>query len=351
MSLKTTAVRRMSASFEAVLVDAGFAALVLLKRTTSRGSSYFFASAVVDDEGSVTSYFVVAASKDVTIDYFLGETDLRYVYVYANESAYYEVDAECIFSEKIKLSPFEGEVPNDVIPDRGFFAADHNVQYNPIILPPSTHDVPIDGHWSMSDFKEFYSKYADIYVFHECMRQIRGKGIRNIPVQYVSAFRDKPFRGGSSYLGFFSSLKSALPRGSKPRLEAIQWASPGEITIRGSKGLFEHVETQVLNFEKSYAEAKPAYKNLREFMITNGWLEITADEYKKPSADEEKLLSSLIVELVKELHIPGGRSFSHILEGNQIVEAKIFMAVFRRLETLIGYFREGRVSIGQLNAV
>lgn len=346
MSLKTKAVRRLSASFEAVLVDAGFAALVLLKRTTSRGTGYFFASAVVDDEGCVTSYFVVAASKDVALDYFLGETDLRYVYVYANDSTYYEVDAENIFSKNIKLKPFEGEVPDDVIPDRGFFASDHNVQYNPIKLPPSTHSVPIDGHWSMSDFKEFYSKYSDIYVFHECMTQIQGKSLRNIPVQYVSAFRDKPFRGGSSYLGFFSSLKSALPRGSKPRLEAIQWASPGEITIRGSQGLFGHVETQVLMFEKSYSMAKPAYKNLREFMAANGWLDITADQYKKPSADEETLLSSLIEELVKELYIPGDRSFSHILEGNQIVEAKIFMAVFRRLETLIGYFREGRISIG-----
>lgn len=346
MSLKTKAIRTLSAAYEAVLVDAGFAALVLLKRTTSRGTSYFFASAVVDDEGSVASYFVVSATKDVTADYFLGETDLRYVYVYARGSAYYEVDADLIFSKDVKLRPFEGVVPDDVIPDRGFFAADHNVQYSPIRLPPSTHEVPIDGHWNMSDFKEFYSRYSDIYVFHECMTQIRGKNLRNIPVQYVSAFRDKPFKGGSSYLGFFSSLKSALPRRVKPRLEAIQWASPGEITIRGSTQLFAHVEMQVLEFEKGYADAKTAYQELRTFMTDNGWLEITADKYRAPTANEEKLLSSLIESLVKKLHVPGDRSFSHILDGNQIVEAKIFMAVFRRLETLIGYLRAGRVSIG-----
>ena len=101
-----------------------------------------------------------------------------------------------------------------------------------------------------------------------------------------------------------------------------------------------------MKFEKGYSDAKPAYQKLRDFMVANGWLEITANEYRKPSSGDENLLSSLIADLVKELHVPGERSFSHILDGNQIVEAKIFMAVFRRLETLIGYLRAGRVTIG-----
>lgn len=346
MSLESNAIRKAKASFETVLVDAGFAALVLLKRKMSRGTGYFFASAVVDDSGTVSSYFAVAASKETALDYFLGSSDLHYVFVYAKDSAYYQIDSADIFSSDIELLPFEGAVPDDVIPDKGFFARDHNVDYEVVKLPPSMREIAIDGQWTMSEFKEFYSRYSDIYVFHECMNEIENKSLSSIPVTYVSAFRDKPFRGGSSYLGFFSSLKDALPHRSKPSLAAVQWASPGTISIRGSDPLFENVEKQLLEFDVSYVDAKPAYKNLREFMTTQGWLEITAEEYTTPTADEAKLLSELIVALANNLHIPGGRSFSHVLQGNQIVEAKIFMAVFRRLEAVISYVREGRVSIG-----
>lgn len=346
MSQQTKAVRKTSASFETVLVDAGFAALALLKRTTSRGTTYYFASALVDDQGEVSSYFAVSASKETTTDYFFGKSDLHYVYVYAKNSEYYQISGPDIFSDSIELTPFEGTVPEDVIPDRGFFAADHNVAYDIVELPPSKYEIAIDGQWRMSEFKEFYSRYSDIYVFHECMNEIEGRQISSIPTAYVSAFRDKPFRGGSSYLGFFSSLKSALPYRSKPSLAAVQWASPGKISIRGSDPLFEKVEQQILKFDANYSDAKPAYKKLREFMVENGWLEISAEEYRRPSAAEATQLSELIVGLAEKLHTPGGRSFSHILSGNQIVEAKIFMAVFRRLETVVGYVREGRVSIG-----
>jgi hypothetical protein len=346
MSLETKAVRKTKASFETVLVDAGFAALVLLKKTTLRGTSFFFASAIVDDQGTVSSYFVVAASKQTTLDYFLGATDLHYVYIYANESAYYQLDSSDIFSDDIELSPFGGIVPDDVIPDRGFFARDHNVDYSIVEFPPSTHNIAIDGQWRMSEFKEFYSRYSDIYVFHECMSEIENKELSSIPVTYVSAFRDKPFRGGSSYLSFFSSLKSALSDRARPSLAAVQWASPGTISIRGSDPLFKKVEQQILKFDSSYSNAKTAYKKLRDFMTTNGWLENIAEEYEAPSIDGTILLSTLIAELAEELHTPGGRSFSLVLEGNQIVEAKIFLAVFRRLETVLDYVREGRVSIG-----
>jgi len=81
-------------------------------------------------------------------------------------------------------------------------------------------------------------------------------------------------------------------------------------------------------------------------MKEKGWLEITAENYPSPSVDEASVLSNLVTTLVAKLHVPGGRCFSQVLEGNQIVEAKIFLSVFRRLETVLKYVREGRVSIG-----
>ena len=341
-----SAIRRTKASFEAVLVDADFAALVLLKRTNSRGTTYFFGSAIADDDGAITSYFLVMASKETTRDYLLGRFDLHYVYVYAPNATYYEADADTIFRSEVELRPFSGEISEDYVPSKGFFARDHNRTYEIVKQPPSVRRIPIDGQWNMAEFKEFYARYSDIYVFQEAIHSISDRPLDKISVNYLSAFRGKPFRGGSSYLSFFKDLKSALHYHERPHLAAVQWASPGEIRIRGADALFDDVERQIKSFQDSYDIAADSYKKLREYMQEQGWLEITSEEYHKPSNDQLKTLSSMIGELAKNIHVPGGRSFSQILQGNQIVEAKIFLAVFRRLEAVLSFVREGRVNIG-----
>lgn len=346
MSGDAKILRKTKASFESVLVDAGFAALILLRRTNNRGTTYFFGSAITDDEGIVSSYFLVSATKDATLEYFLGRSDLHYIFVYAQSSSYYTAKADQIFSKEVELTPFSGEVHEDWVPSKGFFARDHNVKYNFIKQPSSTHHIPIDGQWLMDEFQEFYSRYADLYVFQEALRSIKGKVLESIKATYVSAFRGKPFRGGSSYLSFFADLKSALPFHERPQLAAVQWASPGEIRIKGSTDLFEKVEAQVAAFQRDYEEAKAAHKQLREYMQKKGWLEITSAEYSMPSADETRELSAMIEVLSQKLHTPGGRGFAHILGGNQIVEAKIFLSVFRRLESVLQFVREGRVAFG-----
>ena len=346
MKDQTSALRRTKASFEAVLVDADFAALVLLKRTNSRGTTYFFGSAIANDDGIITSYFLVMASRETTRDYFLGRSDLHYVYVYAPNATYYEADAATIFRDEIMLSPFSGDVPEDYIPSKGFFARDHNRSYEIVKQPPSIRRIPIDGQWSMAEFKEFYARYADLYVFQEAIHSIADQPVDQVSVNYLSAFRGKPFRGGSSYLSFFKDLKSALHYHERPHLAAVQWASPGEIRIKGADSLFDDVERQINKFQESYDSAAESYKKLREYMQQHGWLEITSEEYEKPSTDQVKTLSDMIGELAKHIHVPGGRSFSQILQGNQLVEAKIFLAVFRRLEAVLGFVREGRVNIG-----
>ena len=346
MTDDTKQFRKTKASYEKILVDAGFAALVLLKRTNARGTTYFFASARTDDEGVVSSYFVVMVSKETTLDYFLGRSDLHYVYVYAPNATYYEADAASIFEKEIELRPFSGQVNDDWIPSKGFFARDHNRQYEFIKQPPCIHEIAIDGQWKMGEFQEFYSRYSDIYVFQEAVRTVKNLAIDSVPVNYLSAFRGKPFRGGSSYVSFFNDLKDALPFHERPQLAAVKWASPGEISVKGTKELFDAVEGQVISFQRDYDKSKDAHDRLREFMQVKGWLEITSESYPTPSADETTEISGMIKSLAAYLHVPGGRSFVHILEGNQIVEAKIFLAVFRRLETILRYVREGRVSIG-----
>lgn len=346
MNDDTKPLRKTKASYEKILVDAGFAALVLLKRNNSRGTTYFFASAITDDDGIVSSYFVVMASKETTLDYFLGRSDLHYVYVYAPNANYFEADAVSIFQQEIELRPISGEIIEDWIPSKGFFARDHNRHYEFVKQPPCVHEIAIDGQWKMGEFQEFYSRYSDIYVLQEALRTVMNSPVDSVPVNYLSAFRGKPFRGGSSYVSFFNDLKDALPYHERPQLAAVQWASPGEIAVKGTKELFEAVENQVLAFQKDYKNAKEAHNKLREFMQGKGWLEITLDKYPAASPEETIELSSLIKALAKHLHVPGERGFAHILEGNQIVEGKIFLSVFRRLETILKYVREGRVSIG-----
>jgi hypothetical protein len=346
MSDQAKSPRHTTAAFETVLVDADFAALVLLKRTTQRSTTYFFGSAITDDNGDLNEYFLVSATRETTRDYFLGRHDLHFVFIYADNSTYYTANANAIFGKSIDLTPYLGEVLDDYVPSKGFFSRDHNRKYEFVKQPPSVRQIPIDGQWRMDEFREFYARYSDLYVFQEAVRAVYNQPIDKIPVTYVSAFRDKPFRGGSSYLGFFNDLKSALPYHERPHLAAVQWASPGIIRIKGADALFDSVERQITQFETSYKPAKEAYDALRDFMQIKGWLEITSDDYPVPTVDDVKVLSTFIERLVAWLYVPGGRSFSHVIESNQIIEAKIFLAVFRRLEAVVGFIREGRVSIG-----
>lgn len=335
------------AAFESILIEVDEPILVLLRRNAGRSSSFFMASAMPSDDGELDYYFVVSVKPAILKKYLRGLCDLRYLFAFAADRKYYKATQDNILSDRIKLVPFEDSPTENHLPSPQLFSSSHNVVYKHENVAAGEETLFIDGEWEMPEFGEFYTKYADIYGFMASTdRYLSGTTVDTELSKIEEAFKTKPFRGGSSYLGFFSDLNATLPHQERPSLEKIRYASPGEVDLRGSAATFSEVERLLKHYLENVGEITKLHDDLRKFMKELQLLQMVA---RLPTLDstQNKSLRQQSKALYSAL---GSDRFDHVYEitgKNLVVTSKIGLALYRRISVAGKYFAQGRMAFSR----
>lgn len=339
--------KTVNVSLTATLFEAGDPLVILLTKKAGKGTQHFVGCAIPDDIGHRFQYFVVYVAKNQLVKYFNEQRDLRFLFAFARERKYYCLQSLTPNKKgMLSLTEFCGDLSEDLLPDRGFFVTAHTTNYGIADVANGEQRLLIDGGWDMQEFGSFYQKFSDLYgyekaieYFTEDNESVRGKRVEK-------AFLSKPFKGGSSYIGFFDDLFDIIPLNMRPALDGIVYNSPGHVDLRGSDEILASIKSSVIEFLSNIEEIVEAHDKLRSFMSDARLLSITANV----TLDNGSITGDLkrkSAEFFKVLPISGKDQLEKLTRNNPVVHAKIGLALFRRLRATSAFFAEGRLSYEQ----
>ncbi len=307
----------------------------------SNQRSKFIAVAVPDPSDN---YFLVTSVTSDNLKQYLAEVvDLRFLFTYPHKrSSFYCHIAD--FNESIRLVRHDAQIPEDHLPERGFFSRFHTHEFIEEAVPQGSEILKLDGQWELFDFARFQAKFSDVYAFLAALKNvIDGSVDERIRFGIRGAFLGKPFKGGGSYGSLFSDLNYFIPSNEKLSLRRIKKASPGEMELRGEARLFDETEVHVTNYLRNRSTIEPSYKALHGLLQTNSLLrqDVAKFESDTPIGNQILVLALFLAELHR---MPNTEKIHALCDGNALATTKVVLAFHRRVEGAAEFFAQGRVS-------
>jgi hypothetical protein len=336
-------IRRIRGRLDAVLFETDVADIALLSRKQGTGVQHFLACAIPDTDGFVDHYLAVFVVRAHLDKYFNEQCDLRFLFTYAGGKKFYRID-KLVHADRgmTILEEFQGEVTEAMLPDGRFFASAHTSNYGLNDIASGEQRLLIDGNWDMQEFGTFYQKFSDLYSYEQAIKYVV-EGVSSKTTGVYTAFRTKPFKGGSSYVGFFSDLIGLIPFRERPALDGIVYHSPGHVDLRGEDTILDGVQESIQAFLNDLEAIMNAHDNLKGFMSKSGLLKVTGRS-ASPSNEVLNTLRELSSNFFAVLPIRGKTELMELTDGNLVVRAKIGLALYRRLRTTSQFFAQGRLS-------
>lgn len=343
MNTEAKAARKVNVQLVANLFEVEIPLVVLLSKNAGKSTQHFIACAIPDEDGELDYYFAVFVGRQHLIRYFNEQCDLRFLFAFASGRKYFTFkELPKVTDKKFAIQEFDGQPGEDLYPDSRFFVTSHTSDYGIQSEVGVEQRLLIDGHWDMQEFGAFYQKFSDLYSYKQAIVYIKEED-QNRTEKVQRAFSSKPFKGGSSYMGFFSDLFEIMPPRERPALEGIEYHSPGFVDLRGKDEILKSIKESVSLFLESADAIQKAHDDLRGFMTKSKLLSITGG-VKDLGAEPLGELQRLTVTFYDALPIEGKDSLKTLAKHNAVVHAKIGLALFRRLKATAHFFAQGRLS-------
>lgn len=202
-----------------------------------------------------------------------------------------------------------------------------------------TFIVHIDRRWSLEDLYIFPRAFEQVYFALEAILPSPGEEVEN---RIDRAFRAFPWRGGYSAVNFYNRLKYATPAAKRPRVESIQYASPGWLELYLALGLAVTLGHTVRSVAKTLDRCNATYNGIMRDMLQRKLLRIEVERARIGlSRDEFQLVEEYSDMMAKVLQIRSADAI-HERTRNPLVSLKILLSIYRRVRTLAEYQIRGK---------
>tara|TARA_R110002060_G_scaffold66339_1_gene75166 strand:+ start:66 stop:683 length:618 start_codon:yes stop_codon:yes gene_type:complete len=187
--------------------------------------------------------------------------------------------------------------------------------------------IKLDERWSLEDFSVFSKQYIQIYGFFFALRKISES---NISLEYERM----PWLGGASVVHFFNGMKSHIHLTHLPEVKRIQYASPGFIELTALVEVAEDIRNLVLAICASGGAVGSTYH-----LIHSQYKKRHLAQKKLKALDEKEDINFVrdsVLELHNKLKLTPKQvsSLNAISKGDQLVELKMLMAIYRRAKPI-----------------
>lgn len=332
----------MKASLVDILVYYDGPQLALMKS----GASKIVAVAVEKDD-MIAPFFGCYVNKYFWTKYKDGKADLRYIFQKSLAKKYIFFDWDEMtdegFVEIIKAT--DDEISNDYFwPDHGFFSSSHTEADSSVETLQASQVFQIQGTWETSDFSSFYGKISDLYALYYIKNEISSDNTSHVLSFLKENIITRLWRGGGSYSGFYSLLRERFSGMDPLRVEAIQYASPGHISLNGSQYLFEDMTSSFKNYKTSSQNIESLYKEIDNLLYKEK-LKKASPKTPIPKSfikNDIKYKSNL---MLNAFGLDSNDLFFSACQNNILVYAKLALSIYRRFNGVYSFIAEGRMSI------
>lgn len=202
----------------------------------------------------------------------------------------------------------------------------------------------LEGNWRLEDLYELPHAFDQCYAFIYCLDSELDIRDRE---RIDGAFAAYPWKGGYSYVNIYTVLRNQIPWQHRPRVKAIQKASPGWLDLFLNAEVAIQVAKSVAALAGAGVAAVKAYalikKTLSQIKVDREKaklqeLQLTAAQHKTLMGMCETMAEFLGFKNLKDLHAR---------TGSPEVSLKLLSAHYRRISVLLEYVESGKVDLPQ----
>jgi hypothetical protein len=203
-----------------------------------------------------------------------------------------------------------------------------------------THRIELGGEWTLDDLYLLPHAYGQLYSFVNALQ----RGALDIDERYDHAF-EYPWRGGWSTVNFFGYVRTRVPRTARPKLVAIQYASPGwmdlslvvatALAIRGLVTTFVKTATQLHNLYNEIYNGMHD-RQLMRIDVRERVLELERHELEWIETSTDRMAKLMGFEDVQTVNA---------LTKNPLATLKVLLSLYRRVRTLAKFEQAGKAKL------
>lgn len=204
-----------------------------------------------------------------------------------------------------------------------------------------SHQLEMDGEWGLLELSGFGRQYVQVYSMMYALHF--GVEEEEPEERTVHAFGAFPWTGGWSAVDFYDSLRIAVPADHRPRIVAMEYASPGYIELAviaavalNIRRIVDHVCSIIERANDTYSRLyKAAMKRkLLRVDARRAQLKLERDELEFAEEATQRLAATMGFDLMGELER---------LTENPLVRMKILFSLYRRVRDLARIQRSKRI--------
>lgn len=202
-----------------------------------------------------------------------------------------------------------------------------------------TYTIHIEGDWSLEDLYVFPRAFEQVYFL---VYSLMSKRDEDALERIHHAYRAFPWRGGYSAVNFYNQLKYVTPKGDRPQIASIHYASPGWLEVALILSVAVSVERLVKSIANTIGHAHDIYDRIVRGMSERQLLRLDAQQKELQFKKEElEYITSCLNQMGNLL---GFRNLEEInaRTGHPYISLKILMSLYRRVRTLVGYIERGK---------
>jgi hypothetical protein len=333
-----------TATVQEELVEYDGPQLLLLQTSKKR---HMLATAIRYPE--MSEPFFCCEISEKTYDRYFGQiADLHYAFARALGGSYYFFDLATADSKDTvslhRAKDDEAKTPS-YWPQIGFFARSHTTSFNLPKTSGSTKTFKIDGRWGANDFSHFHGKMSNLYALFGVLGRLSDGTNDASEKSFIRhTIQERFWQGGGSYVGFYDSLmmRNRTLKLSPLEVAKIQYASPGEIALRGNKKALNEVNELLDVFDEKWKILSTHYGKIRGALQRENLLSAKPESEFSSRAMRAFVLSE-IRKFADEMRLERVDEIYDACNRNVLVFAKVILSVYRRANELYTYHAEGRV--------
>ena len=214
--------------------------------------------------------------------------------------------------------------------------------------------LKLDYQWDMEEFamlsKLYIQCYSLVFSLSDFPIDVNNKDYFE---WFKGSYAKYPWRGGYSTVNFYRSLYYKIPYDKRPMIQEIRYASPGHIKLKEAVLVAGMIATIVASVTMSIDNIHNTYNKIQYGMSQRKLTKLEVDIKELELKQEQmKFIRESKKQLIDELEVPTlmQKELARRSDGNELMELKILMSFYRRIEPLSFLQGSGQLLVEKPNS-